>query len=142
VPDSSPDAPEWSPADKVETRRFKCEIEQAAEGGPGEGGPRLQLLTSADGRSLLMFRVPAPHLVAVRKELVERGYRGSLPVMVRGRADYGSWMGYLHELEVAHIVVENLGWTLNAEEQAALDAADDYGRRAPRGFRSPRLRQP
>ena len=77
---------------------------------------------------------------AVARELVERGYRGSLPVMVRGHADYGSWIGYLNELEVAHIVVEMLEWTLTPEEQAMLDAVDEYGRRTPTGFRSPRLR--
>lgn len=140
MPDSATDVPDWSPAEKVETRRFRCEIEEARQDGPGGDEPRLQLLTSADGRGILTIRIPSRLIDGVRKELVDRGYRGSLPVMVRGRADYGSWLGYLNELEVAHIVVEHVGWTLTAEEQAVLDAIDDYGRRAPRGFRSPRLR--
>jgi hypothetical protein len=137
MPEAESNTAEWSPADDVETRRFRCDI---VEEDGGEGVPRLQLMADASGRRLLVIRVPAKHIDAVRKELRDRGYRGTLPVTVRGQAGYGSWLGYLNELEVAHIVVEMLGWTLTTEEQASLDAVDDYGRRAPTGFRSPRLR--
>ena len=129
-------APEWNPVDAVDTRRFACEIEEETDAGT----PRLQLMAETSGRVRLSIRVPTKQLEAVRKELVERGYRGTLSVTVRGQAGYGSWIGYLNELEVAHIVVEQLAWVLTPEEQAALDAVDDYGRRAPTGFRSPRLR--
>jgi hypothetical protein len=129
-------APEWHPVDAVATRRFACEIEEETDADE----PRLQLMAEASGRVRLFIRVPAKRLEAVRRELVERGYRGTLSVRVRGRADYGSWIGYLNELEVAHIVVEELDWVLTPEEQATLDAVDDYGRRAPTGFRSPRLK--
>lgn len=129
-------AAEWNPVDTVGTRRFACEIEEETSA----GAPRLQLMAETSGRVRLHIRVPARQIEAVRRELVERGYRGTLSVRVRGQAGYGSWIGYLNELEVAHIVVEEFAWVLTPEEQAALDAVDDYGRRAPTGFRSPRLR--
>ena len=129
-------APEWTPVDVVGTRRFACEIEEETDA----GARRLQLMSEASGRVRLSIRVPAKQLEAVRRELVERGYRGTLSVRVRGQAGYGSWIGYLNELEVAHIVVEMLAWVLTPGEQAALDAVDEYGRRAPTGFRSPRLK--
>ncbi len=115
-------------------------MEEDARRWGDQDAPRLQLMENVEGRSRLVILVPAEQIAVVRDELVERGYRGSLPVMVRGHADYGSWIGYLNELEVAHIVVEMLEWTLTPEEQAMLDAVDEYGRRAPTGFRSPRLR--
>lgn len=133
-------AGEWAKADALETRRFKVEV---VEGDPDREfwacRPRLRLERNAAGEVRLVVLAPPKQAAAIRKELVRRGYRDSLPFHVRGRADYGSWLNYLNEVEVAHIVVETLGWTLTPEEQAMLDAVDEYGRRAPSGFRSPRL---
>jgi hypothetical protein len=140
MPGAERKVPDWSPADSVTRRKFRCEVEEDARRWGDQDAPRLQLMENVEGRSRLVILVPAEQIAVVRDELVERGYRGSLPVMVRGHADYGSWIGYLNELEVAHIVVEMLEWTLTPEEQAMLDAVDEYGRRAPTGFRSPRLR--
>ncbi len=130
---------EWTTSESVATRKFRCEVEEGAGGPGGLGGPRLRLERNDAGQARLVIVVPPEQTAAVRRELVARGYRGALPIHVRGRADYGSWLGYLNELEVAHIVVEMLDWTPTPEEQAMLDAVDDYGRKAPTGFRSPRL---
>ncbi|MEZ5124975.1 MAG: hypothetical protein R2826_01820 [Thermoleophilia bacterium] len=141
MPDVHSDDVAWNPVDGVETRKFRCEIiEDEADAERGEPAARLQLVGSPDGRVMLVIRVPVRSLDTVRKELRDRGYRGTLPVRVRGTGGYGTWLGYLNELEVAHIVVELLEWTLTPQEQGVLDAVDDYGRRAPTGFRSPRLR--
>ena len=43
----------------------------------------------------------------------------------------GTWRRYLLEVEKAHTAVEILGLELTAEEQAIMDAADDYARQAP-----------
>ena len=43
----------------------------------------------------------------------------------------GTWRRYLLEVEKAHTALEILGWELTAEEQAIMDAADDYARQAP-----------
>lgn len=132
---------EWRPVDRVNTRRFQCAvIEEDPEDAGDDGVPRLQLMSRDDGRTCLFILIPEEEIATVREEIVRRGYRGTLPVMARGHAGYGSWRGYLNELELAHIVVEMMGWTLTPGEQVMLDAVDDYGREAPTGFRSPRLK--
>lgn len=132
-------AHEWVKTETVDTRRFMCEVEEGTgrEGDFGES--RLRLESNGQGRTRLVILVPPAQVSEVRKELVARGYRGTLPVHVRGRAEGGGWLNYLNEFEMAFIVVEMLGWNLTAEEQAMLDAMHDYARRAPTGFRSPRL---
>ena len=82
--------------------------------------------------------MPPEAIGAVRKELFDRGYRSGLACTAR-RGGYGGWRAYLNELEVAHIVVEMLGWELVPEEQRILDSVDAYGRTAPSRFTSPRL---
>jgi hypothetical protein len=131
--------PLWVRAEAVGTRRFRCEVEEGTGRESPFGEPRLRLERDGQGQARLVVLVPPAQLLAVRRELVARGYRGTAPVHVRGRAEYGSWLNYLNELEVAHIVVEKLRWTLTREEQAMLDAVHDYARNAPSGFRSPRL---
>jgi hypothetical protein len=114
---------------------FQCEIVQAAK----EGELRLELVQSPDRHQRLLIRVPSDRSDAVRRELFDRGYRGSIAcVGCRGR--YGTWRSYLNELEVAHIVVEMLDWRLGPDEQAILDSIDSHGRTAPTGMSSPRLR--
>jgi hypothetical protein len=130
---------QWVRAETVGTRKFKCEVEEGTGREGPFGPPRLRLESDEQGQARLVMLVPPAELLAVRRELVARGYRGTPPVHVRGRADYGSWLNYLNELEVAHIVVEKVGWTLTREELAMLDAVHDYARQAPTGFRSPRL---
>lgn len=140
MPQGESKAGEWTPADSVETRKFRCEIvEEGAGGEGGEGGPRLQLVANAERQVRLLIRVSAEQIGAVRKELFDRGYRGGLSCC-GSRVSYGSWRNYLNELDLAHIVVEMLEWTLTPEEEATLDAVDDYGRRAPTGFTSSRLK--
>lgn len=132
--------PEWVPAGgTVETRWFQCEIVEDAAAADGGDLPRLQLTQNARGHQRLFIRVPSAQIDAVRKELFDRGYRGGL-ACCSSRSFYGKWRGFLNELEVAHIVVEMLGWQLSADEQALLDSIDDYGRGAPTGISSPRLR--
>jgi hypothetical protein len=128
---------EWARAGTVETRRFACEVIEEDVAGAARGS-RLRLERNDAGQARLVILVPPEQTLAVRKELFDRGYRGGLACR-SCRTQYGNWRNYLNELEVAHIVVEMLGWSLTPEEQAMLDAVDDYGRRAPTGFRSPRL---
>lgn len=130
---------EWAVTGTVETRRFACEVlEEDVLGFGAVGKPRLRLERNDAGQTRLVVLVPPKEMPAVRKELFDRGYRGGFSCR-SCRGQYGSWRNYLNELEVAHIVVDLLGWTLTAEEQAMLDAVDAYGRCAPTGFRSPRL---
>lgn len=133
--------PEWVPSGTtVTTRWFDCEVVETSAGTAAEeSAPRLQLMRNERGRQRLIIRVPSHQIDAVRKELFDRGYRGGL-ACCSSRSYYGKWRGFLNELEVAHIVVEMLGWELGADEQAMLDSIDDYGRTAPAGFSSPRLR--
>ena len=44
---------------------------------------------------------------------------------------YGTWRRYMLEVEKAHAALELLGWELTEEEQAIMDALEEYGRRAP-----------
>jgi hypothetical protein len=132
-------AHEWVKTETVDTRRFTCEVEEGTGRESAFGESRLRLESDGRGQARLVILVPPAQAPAVRKELVARGYRGTLPVHVRGRAEGGSWLNYLNEFEMAHIVVEMLGWKLTRDEQAMLDAVHAYARRAPTGFRSPRL---
>jgi hypothetical protein len=118
------------------TRRFRCEVieRDAAAAGTAEA-PRLELVAIAPGEARLNINVSSAEVKAVRQELFDRGYRRGLSCC-GGSVGYGSWRGYLNELDAAHIVVEMLGWTLSPEEQRALDAVDEYGRRAPTGMSS------
>ncbi len=132
---------EWARSGTVETRRFRCEVIEEDTAGEGAAGKsRLRLERNDAGQARLVIIVSPEQTPAVRKELFDRGYRGGLACVDGCRSPrYGSWRTYLNELEVAHIVIEMLGWTLTPEEQARLDAVDDYGRCAPSRFRSPRL---
>jgi hypothetical protein len=127
------------PVETVETRRFSVELEEAPASGQAEvSRPRLRLVANNLGQTLLKITIPPGDMDGVKKELFDRGYRGGMSC-VGQNARSGSWRGYLNELEVAHIAVEQLGWTLSAEERGVLDAVDAYGRKAPTGFRSARL---
>ncbi len=131
---------EWATLGGVETRKFKCEVlEEDVAGEVAKGEPRLRLVANDQGEARLLILIPPEEIGAVRKELFERGYRGGLSC-VSGRGGYGTWRGYLNELEVAHIAIEMLGWQLSPEEQSLLDSVDEYGRKAPTGFTSSRLK--
>lgn len=118
------------------TRRFRCEVIEcdAAAAGTAEA-PRLELVAIAPGEARLNINVSSAEVKAARQELFDRGYRRGLSCC-GGSVGYGSWRGYLNELDAAHILVEMLGWTLSPEEQRVLDAVDEYGRRAPTGMSS------
>ena len=45
--------------------------------------------------------------------------------------NYGTWRRYHLEVAKARLALEGLGWTLTAEEEAIMDALEEYGRRAP-----------
>ena len=118
------------------TRRFRCEVIERGAGAAGaEEAPRLELVAIGPGEARLNIHVSPAEVKAVRQELFDRGYRRGLSCGC-GSVGYGSWRGYLNELDAAHIVVEMLGWTLTPEEQRVLDAVDEYGRRAPTGMSS------
>ena len=115
------------------TRRFRCEvIERDAPAAGAEEAPRLELVAIAPGEARLNIYVSSAYVKAVRQDLFDRGYRRGSSCC-GGSIGYGSWRGYLNELDAAHIEVEMLGWTLSPEEQRVLDAVDEYGRRAPTG---------
>lgn len=130
---------EWATLGAVETRKFSCEVLEEDTAGEGaKGAPRLRLVGNEQGEARLFVLVPPDQIGSVRKEIVDRGYRCGI-ACTGGRGGYGSWRGYLNELELTHIVIEMLGWQLTPEEQKILDSIDDYGRRAPTGMGSPRL---
>jgi hypothetical protein len=52
-------------------------------------------------------------------------------VLDASRPRYGTWARYLLEVEKAHAALKILGWELTEEEQAIMDAVDDYARQAP-----------
>lgn len=127
------------PVSTIETRKFRLEIVAAEDYSERpEGAPRLALFANSLGENRLVLYASPSELPAARREMVERGYR-STRSCCGGSAGYGSWRGYLNELDASHIIVELLAWTLTPEEQAALDAVDEYGRRKPTGFGSSRL---
>ena len=112
VHEDSP-ALEWTPLDAVETRRFRCEVlEKDVAKVAAEGEPRLALVANSAGEARLLILVPPEQIGAVRKELFDRGYRSGLACVAR-RGGYGGWRAFMNELEVAHIVVEMLGWDLS-----------------------------
>jgi hypothetical protein len=118
------------------TRKFRCEvIERESPAAGVEGAARVKLVAISPGEARLNIHVSAAEVKAVRQELFDRGYRRGL-TCCGGSVGYGSWRGYLNELDAAHIVVEMLGWTLLPEEQRVMDAVDEYGRRAPTGLSS------
>jgi hypothetical protein len=53
-----------------------------------------------------------------------------------GQPCYGTWAYYLADIAFVRVAVEVLGWTLTAEEQALMDALEEYGRRAPARLRA------
>ena len=123
------------PIEKVETRRFHVDIIER----DARDEPRLRLLGNEEGQGRVEMAVPSADMLAVRKELFDRGYRGGYACdCARGRP--GTWRSYLNELEMIHIIVEMLGWELSDAAAGVVKAVDDYGRTAPRGMSSPRLR--
>ena len=124
------------PVSTVETRKFRLQIVAASDyPDRPDGAPRLALFANSAGDTWLRMYVGPEEEAVARREMAERGYRVAFSCACAGTG-YGSWRSYLNELDASHIVIELLGWRLSPEEQAALDAVDEYGRRKPTGFRS------
>ena len=90
MPEDESKPSEWTPGDSVETRRFRCEVEEDARRWGDQGTPRLQLMANAGGQSRLLMLVPAKQIAAVRKELV------NVIIIMRLKAIYFRSIFYVH----------------------------------------------